>query len=93
MQINDAKLPERFHKQSGLYLQHSPEKLPPEPLTVLTMERICSMCRERAILSCVKASEIKSDVPEIKYTLNSLGKTLQFGPAHGVGQYAKETAS
>lgn len=51
------------------------------------------MCRERAILSCVKASEIKSDVPEIKYTLNSLGKTLQFGPAHGVGQYAKETAS
>jgi len=31
MQINDAKLPERFHKQSGLYLSHSLEKLPPEP--------------------------------------------------------------
>lgn len=92
MQINDAKLPERFHKQSGLYLQHSLGEATAEPNSVNT-ERICSMCRERAILSCVKASEIKSDVPEIKYTLNFLGKPLQFGPAHGVGQYAKETAS
>lgn len=50
--------------------------------------------RESNPRSCVKAPEIKSDVPEIKYTLNSLSKkTLQSGPAHGIGHYAKETAS
>jgi len=49
--------------------------------------------RESNLRSCVKAPEIKSDVPEIKSTLNSLGKTLQFAPAHGVGHYAKETDS
>ena len=49
--------------------------------------------RESNPRSCVRAPEIKSDVPEMKYTVNSLSKTLQFGPAHGVGHYAKETAS
>lgn len=51
------------------------------------------MQRESNPRRCVKAPEIKSDVPEIKHTLNSLSKILQFGPAHGVGHYARETAS
>lgn len=38
MQINGAKLPKLFHKQSGLQFRHSLEELLPETRTALTGE-------------------------------------------------------